>query len=147
MAPSPDVSHVTANGGAVIWAKEFTLRGLDVSFEEGKRQVRLHNDGRSSDWLVGRDRDSAGEQDGLLEVQLVSGPNGCLARFTGDLIEETRGVVWGVEQVLLHDARVVLDLSGITSFDSRGLEAALRLMDAVRTFGGTLMIGDGSGSA
>jgi hypothetical protein len=79
---------------------------------------------------------------GRLEVQLISGPEGCRARFAGDLIEGTRAAVWGVEQILLHDARVVVDLSGITSFDSLGLEAALGLMDAVRSFGGKLTIGD-----
>ena len=93
--------------------------------------------------LVGHDRNSAEDDAGLLEVQLISGPDGCLARFTGDLIEETQNVLWGVEEILLHDVRVVLDLSGISSFDSSGLEAALRLMDAVRSAGGNLKIADG----
>jgi hypothetical protein len=93
--------------------------------------------------LVGHDSDSADDNSGLLEVRLVSGPDGCLARFTGDLIEETRIVVWGVEEILRHDVRVVLDLSGITSFDGDGLEAALELMDAVRSFGGALKFESG----
>jgi hypothetical protein len=105
--------------------------------------VRLHNDGSSQDRLTSHDRGVTDEHAGLLEVQLLSGPDGCFARFAGDLVEDTRAVIWGVEEILLHDARVVLDLSGITSFDGRGLEAALALMDAVRSFGGTLMIGDG----
>ena len=86
------------------------------------------------------ERGSGQENIELLEVHLVSGPDGCVARFKGELTEQTQNVVWGVEEILLHDARVVLDLSGITSFDSRGLEAALGLMDAVRSFGGTLLI-------
>jgi anti-anti-sigma regulatory factor len=76
-------------------------------------------------------------------VQLLSGPDGCLARFAGDLIEETRSVVWGVEEILRHDVKVVLDLSGITSFDGHGLEAALGLMDAVRSYGGALRFENG----
>ena len=52
-------------------------------------------------------------------------------------------MVWGVEEILRHDVRVVLDLSGITSFDGDGLEAALELMDAVRSFGGALKFGSG----
>jgi hypothetical protein len=93
--------------------------------------------------LVGHDSDSADDNAGLLEVRLVSGPDGCFARFTGDLIEETRIVIWGVEEILRHDVRVVLDLSGITSFDGDGLEAALELMDAVRSFGGVLKFENG----
>jgi anti-anti-sigma regulatory factor len=93
--------------------------------------------------LVSRDRDSVDDHSALLEVHLVSGPEGCVARFTGDLIEETRSVVWGVEEILRNDARVVLDLSGITSFDAHGLEAALALMDAVRSVGGALKFENG----
>jgi hypothetical protein len=93
--------------------------------------------------LVSRERDAIEHDAGLLEVQLLSGPDGCLARFAGDLIEETRSVVWGVEEILRHDVKVVLDLSGITSFDGHGLEAALGLMDAVRSYGGALRFENG----
>jgi len=105
--------------------------------------VRSQNNRLGKSPLVGHDSDSADDNSGLLEVRLVSGPYGCLARFTGDLIEETRIVVWGVEEILRHDVRVVLDLSGITSFDGDGLEAALELMDAVRSFGGALKFESG----
>jgi hypothetical protein len=105
--------------------------------------VRFQTNGLGTSRLVGQDPDSADGNSGLLEVRLVSGPDGCLARFTGDLIEETRIVVWGVEEILRHDVRVVLDLSGITSFDGDGLKAALELMDAVRSFGGTLKFESG----
>jgi hypothetical protein len=105
--------------------------------------VKFQNNALSKARLVGHDRASVEDNAGLLEVQLISGPEGCLARFTGDLIEETRSVLWGVEEILLHDVRVVLDLSGISSFDSSGLEAALGLMDAVRSAGGSLKIADG----
>lgn len=93
--------------------------------------------------FVSRDRGPSDDDSGLLEVHLVSGPDGCHARFIGDLIEETRSVVWGVEEILRNDVRVVLDLSGITSFDGYGLEAALGLMDAVRSFGGALKFESG----
>jgi len=100
----------------------------------GRRRLRATGvDGRSNSGDVAT---------GQLEVHLLSGPNGCLARFVGDLIGETRGAIWGVEEILLHDARVAMDLSGVTSFDCLGLEAALGLMDAVRLFGGVLTIGD-----
>jgi hypothetical protein len=105
--------------------------------------VRSHNSVLSRDQSVSPDRDRIDDDSGLLEVHLVSGPDGCLARFIGDLIEDTRSVVWGVEEILRNDVRVVLDLSGITSFDSYGLEAALGLMDAVRSFGGALKFENG----
>jgi ABC-type transporter Mla MlaB component len=35
----------------------------------------------------------------------------------------------------------VLDLSGVVTIDGAGLEATIRLMDAIRSFGGTLTIG------
>jgi hypothetical protein len=103
--------------------------------------MRLHKGGSTKEALVGRDRDSVGEHTGLLEVLLVSGPDRCLARFTGDLIDETRGILWGVEEVFLHAPRVTLDLSGITSYDERGLEAAFKLMNAARVFGGNVILG------
>jgi hypothetical protein len=78
---------------------------------------------------------------GRLEVQLFSGPDGCVARFFGDLVDQTRMVVREIEEILRHDARVTLDFSGVTSFDNLGLEAALGLMDTVRSSGGRLTIG------
>ena len=36
-----------------------------------------------------------GRSTGRLEVQLLSGPDGCLARFVGDLVGETAGVISG----------------------------------------------------
>jgi hypothetical protein len=83
----------------------------------------------------------AGDEEAQLEVELVSSSNGCIARFSGDLVEQTRAVLYGVESILMNDSRVVLDLSGIVSFDGAGLEAALNLMDAVRGFGGVLAVG------
>ena len=79
---------------------------------------------------------------GRLEVQLFSGPGGCVARFFGDLVCQTRMVVREIEEILRNDARVVLDFSGITSFDNLGLEAALGLVDTVRSSGGRVTIGD-----
>ena len=78
---------------------------------------------------------------GRLEVRLFSGPDGCVARFFGDLVGQTRMVVREIEEILRHDARVVVDFSGVTSFDNLGLEAALGLLDTVRSFGGKVTIG------
>jgi hypothetical protein len=81
-------------------------------------------------------------EEAQLEVELISSASGCVARFCGDLVEGTRAVLYGVESILMNDSRVVLDLSGIVSFDGAGLEAALDLMDAVRGFSGSLVVGD-----
>jgi hypothetical protein len=78
---------------------------------------------------------------GRLEVQLYSGPEGCVAQFFGDLVDQTSMVVREIGEILRNDARVVLDLSGVTSFDNLGLEAALGLVDAVRSAGGRVTIG------
>lgn len=43
---------------------------------------------------------------------------------------------------LSDDARVVLDFSGVTSFDNLGLEAALGLVETVRSSGGRVSVGD-----
>ena len=83
---------------------------------------------------------------GRLEVQLFSGPDGCVARFFGDLVDQTRMVVREIEEILRHDARVTLDFSGVTSFDNLGLEAALGLMDTVRSSGGRVTIGGERGA-
>ena len=76
-----------------------------------------------------------------LEVQLFSGPGGCIARFFGDLVGQTRMVVQEIEVILCNDARVVLDFSGVTSFDNLGLEAALGVVNMVRSAGGWVTIG------
>ena len=43
--------------------------------------------------------------------------------------------------MMANEARVVLDLSGVVSIDNAGFEATVRLIDAVRGFGGRLIIG------
>ena len=78
---------------------------------------------------------------GRLEVQLLSGPDGCVARVFGDLVGKTRMVLWEIGEILRNDASVVLDFSGVTSFDNLGLEAALCLVDTVRASGGRVTIG------
>jgi ABC-type transporter Mla MlaB component len=85
----------------------------------------------------------------MLRIELVEGPRGCLARLSGDLVGETSACLWSIEPMLINEARVALDLSGITSIDGAGLEAALRLMGAIHAFGGRLTIGheDVSGTA
>jgi ABC-type transporter Mla MlaB component len=87
------------------------------------------------------DEKPADKETPLLEIELVGIANGCLARLSGDLVSETRAVLWGIEPMLANEARVALDLSGVTSVDGAGLEAALRLMYAVHTFGGTVTFG------
>jgi ABC-type transporter Mla MlaB component len=77
----------------------------------------------------------------LLEIELMEIANGCLARFSGDLVSETAAGVWSIEPMLANEARVALDVSGVTSIDGSGLEAALRLMHAVHTCGGTVTFG------
>jgi ABC-type transporter Mla MlaB component len=78
---------------------------------------------------------------GRLEVQLYSGPDRCVVQFFGDLVDQTRMVVREIGEIVRNDARVVLDLSGVTSFDNLGLEAALELVDTVRSSGGRVTIG------
>ena len=77
----------------------------------------------------------------LLEIELMEISHGCLARLSGDLVAETRAGWWSIEPMLANEARVALDVSGVTSIDGPGLEAALRLMHAVHTFGGTVTFG------
>jgi hypothetical protein len=43
--------------------------------------------------------------------------------------------------MLANEAGVALDVSGVTSIDGAGLEATVRLIDAIHTFGGKLTIG------
>ncbi len=47
-----------------------------------------------------------------------------------------------VKEILRNDARVVLDFSCVTSFDNLGLEAALGLVETVRSSGGRVSVGD-----
>ena len=100
------------------------------------------NDLMSSRPMTGRRSPDESERViGRLEVQLLSGPNGCVARVFGDLIGKTRMVLWEIGEILRNDASVVLDFSGVTSFDNLGLEAALCLVDTVRASGGRVTIG------
>ena len=77
----------------------------------------------------------------LLQVELAESPRGYLARFTGDLVAETTGVLRGIEPILLNETRVSLDLSGVTSVDQAGLRAALNLVEVLHACGGRLTIG------
>jgi hypothetical protein len=43
--------------------------------------------------------------------------------------------------MMANEVQVVLDLSGVVTIDGAGLEATVRLMDAIRGFGGRLIIG------
>jgi ABC-type transporter Mla MlaB component len=80
--------------------------------------------------------------DPLLQVELAESPCGYLARLKGDLVAETVGVLWGVEPLLRNEARICLDLSGVTAVDPAGLKAALTLVQALHAFGGRLTLGD-----
>jgi len=83
----------------------------------------------------------AGRDSALLQVELVEVPRGYLARFRGDLVAETTGVLWGIEPILLNETRVSLDFSGVTSVDQAGLKATLNLVEALHACGGRLTIG------
>jgi ABC-type transporter Mla MlaB component len=74
----------------------------------------------------------------LLEVELAESPGGYLARFRGELVAETMAVLWGIEPILLNETRVSIDVSGVTSVDQAGLIAALKLVEALHAFGGSL---------
>jgi hypothetical protein len=74
----------------------------------------------------------------FLEIELVEISKGCLARFSGDLVAETRTGLWSIEPTLANEVRVALDVSRVTSIYGSGLEAALRLINTVHTFGGTV---------
>jgi ABC-type transporter Mla MlaB component len=77
-----------------------------------------------------------------LQIELLEDTSGgCLARMSGHLIGQTAAALWSIEPMMANEARVVLDLSGVVAIDSAGLEATIRLMDAIRAFGGTLTIG------
>lgn len=87
------------------------------------------------------DRGLEGRDAPLLQVELAESPRGYLARFRGDLVAETAGVLRGIEPILVNETRVSLDLSGVTSVDQVGLEAALNLVEALHAYGGRLTIG------
>ena len=76
----------------------------------------------------------------LLQIELAECSDGCLAMFRGDLVAETTGALWGVEPILVNEARVALDLSGVTSVDRAGLEAALGMVGVLHTTGGRISI-------
>jgi hypothetical protein len=105
--------------------------------------VTAHADGLMSSRTKTARRGPDGSESviGRLEVQLLSGPDGCVARFFGDLVGKTRMVLWEIGEILRNDASVVLDFSGVTSFDNLGLEAAFGLVDTVRSSGGRVTIG------
>jgi ABC-type transporter Mla MlaB component len=82
------------------------------------------------------------EESPLLRIELLQDTaGGCLARMSGHLVSDTVAALWSIEPMMANEARVVLDLSGVVAIDSAGLEATVRLMDAIRTFGGRLTIG------
>jgi anti-anti-sigma regulatory factor len=77
----------------------------------------------------------------LFQIELlehISG--GCLARMSGHLVGDTVAALWSIEPMMDNEARVVLDLSGVETIDSVGLEETVRLMDAIRAYGGSLFI-------
>ena len=78
-----------------------------------------------------------------LDVELVCGVSGSQVCVRGDIVEQTRIALWGVESLLLNEPRVIFDFSAVTSIDGAGLEAVLALMDSVRAHGGSLEIGCG----
>jgi ABC-type transporter Mla MlaB component len=78
----------------------------------------------------------------LLQIELSENASGgCLARISGHLVGETIAALWSIEPMMANENRVVLDLSGVVAIDGAGLEATVRLMDAIRAFGGSLTIG------
>jgi hypothetical protein len=81
----------------------------------------------------------------MLEIELAESSEGFLARFVGAVVAETSAVVRSIEPMLINEARVVLDFCGVTGMDGAGLQAAVRLMDAIYTFGGSLTVAEGSG--
>jgi anti-anti-sigma regulatory factor len=77
-----------------------------------------------------------------LEIVLDDGPQGCVARIRGDLLGETCGGLSSVESILVNEAAIALDLSGIRVIDRAGLESLLLLMNAVQTSGRALSLGN-----
>lgn len=90
----------------------------------------------------GSDAEGKSKESPFLQIELLEGiSGGCLARMSGHLIGDTAAALWSIEPMMANEARVVLDLSGVITIDSAGLEATVKLMDAIRAFGGTLTIG------
>lgn len=82
------------------------------------------------------------EESPLLQIELLEDTSGgCVARMTGHLVGDTAAALWSIGPMMSNETRVVLDLSGVVTIDSAGLEATARLMDAIRAFGGRLIIG------
>jgi ABC-type transporter Mla MlaB component len=78
----------------------------------------------------------------LLRIEILGDiSGGCLARMSGHLVRDTVAALWSIEPTMANEARVVLDLSGVVAIDSAGLEATVQLMDAIRSFGGSLRVG------
>jgi hypothetical protein len=78
----------------------------------------------------------------LLQIELLEDTSGgCVARVSGHLVGEAAAALGSIEPMMANEARVVLDLSGVVSIDNAGFEATVRLIDAVRGFGGRLIIG------
>jgi ABC-type transporter Mla MlaB component len=77
-----------------------------------------------------------------IEIALIEGSDGCIARISGDMIAESTVAIGSIESMLVNETHVTLDLSGITSIDNAGLIAAMRLIDAVLAFGGRLTMGE-----
>src|SRR5580692_9987176 len=76
-----------------------------------------------------------------LEIELMDGPLGCIALLRGDLLAETQVGLWSVEPILINEVGVSLDLSGVTTIDSVGLEAILTLITSVQGSGRRVSIG------
>jgi ABC-type transporter Mla MlaB component len=77
-----------------------------------------------------------------LEITLIGGSDGCTARISGEVIAETTVALGSIESMLVNEAHVILDFSGITSIDEAGLLAVVRVIDAVLAFGRRLTIGE-----
>jgi hypothetical protein len=83
----------------------------------------------------------------LLEIELAESSEGFLARFVGVIVAETAAVVRSIEPMLINEARVILDFCGVTGMDGAGLQAAVKLLDSVYTFGGRLIVAEEHGSS
>jgi ABC-type transporter Mla MlaB component len=81
-----------------------------------------------------------------LEIELMHGPRGCIALLRGDLLAETQVGLWSVEAILINEAGVSLDISGVTTIDSVGLGAILALISSVQSSGRAISIGMRKGS-
>jgi ABC-type transporter Mla MlaB component len=112
---------------------------VDASKSGRPPSGRLHFE--MDDCVMTLSSEATGPEAPLLQVELVDSPRGYLARFSGDLVAETTGVLWGIEPILLNETRISVDLSGVTSVDQAGLKATLKLIEALHAFGGKLTLG------